>query len=73
MNYLEHTTIMRLGNTEYKKVRLQKYDERGHKATNKYFIDGKQVHHHDKYICESKLDFHADETNSTFIERKWVK
>lgn len=71
MNYLEHTTIYVDNKTEYKMVRLQAYNESGHKATNKFFINGKQVRNHERYICEQKILNNPYSTIDT--ERKWIK
>ncbi len=71
MNYLQHTTILNKDGIEYKKVRLQQYNEVSHKATNKYYIDGKQVRNHDRYICENEID---SSSLSNLIEscKEWV-
>lgn len=73
MNYLEHTTIYKASNgTEYKKIRLQEYKEGHHKATNKFYINGKQVRNHERWVCEDTLDnTHPRDCVST--EKKWTK
>lgn len=72
MNYLEHTTILNKNNTEYKLVRLQKYNSTSHKATNKYYINGKLVTKYDRFLCESEID-NADPNLLSGGARSWVK
>lgn len=71
MNYLEHTTTYTENNTEYKHVRLQTYNERGHKGINKFFINGKQVRNHERWVCEQAIDNNTRAT--VFTERRWTK
>ena len=72
MNYLEHTTILKANNKEYKLVRLQKYNSTSHKATNKYYVDGKMVNNFDRVSCERAID---EAHISTLVEtqRNWEK
>lgn len=72
MNYLEHTTILKANNKEYKLVRLQKYNSTSHKATNKYYIDGKIVHNFERVICENAIN-EAHLSMLVETERTWVK
>ena len=72
MNYLEHTTILKTNNEEYKKVRLQKYNNTTHKATNKYYINGKLVTKHDRFMCENAMD-NAHPSLLLDSTRSWVK
>ena len=71
MNYLEHTTIVNTNNKEYKCVRLQQYADGFHKATNKYYVNGKIVHNHDRFICEAIID--DQRKYGTFTAKRWTK
>ena len=72
MNYLEHTTILKTNNKEYKLVRLQKYNNTTNKATNKYYIDGKLVNKQDRTRCEIEID-NAPLSSLLDSTRSWVK
>lgn len=72
MNYLEHTTILKANNKEYKLVRLQKYNNTSHKATNKYYVDGKIVNNFERVICEKAID-EAPLSMLVETQRTWVK
>jgi len=72
MNYLEQTTIVNQNNTEYKCVRLQQYNNTSHKATNKYYINGKIVHSQARFVCESTID-ESSTDEQTFTEKRWTK
>jgi len=70
MNYYEQITVLNSNNIEYKCVRLQKYNDYSHRATNKYYVNGKLVSHQERFICMSLID---NSTDYTFTERKWIK
>ena len=72
MNYLEHTTILKKQNAEYKHVRLQKYDDNSHATTNKFYIDERLVCRHERYMCESEID-QASYSRLVNTTREWVK
>ena len=72
MNFLKHTTTYISPNgTEYKSVRLQQYNEHGHKARNTFYIDGKKVTKHDRWICEQQIDNNCQA--SEFKTESWTK
>lgn len=51
----------------YKHVNTQTFNEVSHKSKNEYFINGKQVRNHDRYIVESTLDnTHPRNTKTTY-------
>ena len=72
MNYLEHTTILLKNTTEYRLVRIQQYNNISQKASNNYYINGKQVRGHERTICEQAIN-EATFQSLEFFERKWVK
>ena len=72
MTYLEHTTILKSNNKEYKLVRLQKYNSTSHKSTNKYYVDGKLVTNQDRFMCETTID-EAPLYSLVSTERTWNK
>ena len=72
MNYLEHTTILLKNTTEYKLIRTQQYNNISQKASNNYYINGKQVRCHERSICEQAINEATFQSLESF-ERKWVK
>ena len=49
-----------------KKVRIQTEDKNGkYKSVNKYYVDGKLVTKHDRFIAESIIDINAHEVVTT--------
>jgi len=53
-------------------VRLQKYNSTSHKATNKYYVDGKLVTNQDRFMCETTID-EAPHYSLAFTEKTWEK
>jgi len=58
MNYLKGTTIGKdESGKEYKEVNLQKFMPSGKtKITNSFFINGKKVSNHDRFLCEQWIE-----------------
>ena len=73
MNFLLHTTTIKLNGTIYKYERLQQYNERSHKATNKYFVNGKIVRNYKRYEVKEIFDCGSYRDYEVTTEKRWVK
>jgi len=67
-----HTTELISQNGDVlKHVRTQVYNDVSHKAKNEYFLNGKIVRNHDRYIVESAIDnTHPRDLTTTITETK---
>ena len=72
MNYTRHTTTLNRGNNEYKEVRLQEYSDGYHKATNKYYLNGKLVTKQERFSCERIID-EASRSSLKTISENWIR
>ena len=74
MNYLLHTTTIKVNNKVYKYERLQKWNENSHKASNTYFCNNIKLKGSERTQISLQLFESGSYSNKEiFTEKSWVK
>jgi len=70
MEVIKHINTLIHNGNEYKMIRTQKFDDKTHKSTNQFYLNGKIVHGQKRYEIETRLDEQRNNVSFNEIRSK---